>query len=208
MDMSGGSAGHWQRIYQTKSPTELSWYEAVPQRSFDLIQATGVTLAAPILDVGGGASQLVDHLLAAGYTDISVLDIAPAALEEARARLGPAAERVEWIAADVTTFQPRRRYVLWHDRAVLHFLLAPSERAQYLTVLGTALARQGHLILAIFGPQGPPRCSGLPVQRYSEKDLGALLGSHFKLRRSEMENHRTPAGHLQQFLWSWWQAVS
>jgi trans-aconitate methyltransferase len=176
--------------------------------SLDLIQGTGVAFTDPILDVGGGASQLVDHLIALGHTDVSVLDIAPAALEAARARLGPAAKQAEWIAADVTTFQPQRRYALWHDRAVLHFLLTPSERAQYLGVLAASLAPRGHLVLATFGPQGPTRCSGLPVQRYSEEDLGALLGSDFQLRRCEIENHLTPSGHHQQFLWSWWQTGS
>lgn len=206
--MSRGSTGHWQRIYRTKSPTELSWYEAVPRRSLDLIQATGVQLEATILDVGGGASELVDHLMAAGHTDITVLDIAPAALAKARTRLGPTAEQVEWIAADVTSFEPQRRYALWHDRAVLHFLTTPSERDQYLKVLAKALAPHGHLILGTFGPQGPSQCSGLPVQRYSEQDLGALLSAHFELRHHEIENHPTPSGQLQQFLWSWWQAAA
>jgi hypothetical protein len=204
--VSGESAGHWQRIYQTKAPTQLSWYESVPQRSLDLIRATGVSLTAPIIDVGGGDSQLVDHLLAAGYTDVTVLDIASAALARTRTRLGPAAARVEWIAADVATFQPERRYTLWHDRAVFHFLTSLSERARYVTVLEAALARQGHLILATFGPQGLSRCSGLPVQRYSKEGLTTQLGFRFQLRRSEIESHRTPTGHQQQFLWSWWQA--
>jgi trans-aconitate methyltransferase len=121
----------------------------------DPIQATGVSLTAPIIDVGGGDSQLVDHLLAAGHTDVTVLDIASAALARTRTRLGPAAARVEWIAADVATFRPERRYALWHDRAVFHFLTSPSERARYLTVLEAALVPQGHLILATFGPKAP-----------------------------------------------------
>jgi SAM-dependent methyltransferase len=204
--MSGESAGHWQRIYQTKAPTELSWYESVPQRSLDLIQATGVPLTAPIIDIGGGDAQLVDHLLAAGYTDVTVLDIASAALARTRGRLGPAAARVEWIAADVATFLPKRRYALWHDRAVFHFLTSLSEQGRYLTVLEAGLARQGHLILATFGPLGPSHCSGLPVQRYSKEELSSLLGFRFQLRRCESETHLTPTGQEQQFLWSWWQA--
>ncbi|HEY3013312.1 MAG TPA: class I SAM-dependent methyltransferase, partial [Gemmatimonadales bacterium] len=166
--------------------------------SLDLIHGTGVARTDPILDVGGGASQLVDHLMALGHTDVSVLDIAPAALEKARARLGPAAKQVEWIAADVTTFQPLRRYTVWHDRGVFHFLVTPSDRMSYLKALVAALAPQGHLVLATFGPQGPLRCSGLPVQRYSEDDIGALLGSQFQLRSSEIENHLTPSGQEQQ----------
>lgn len=205
--MSSKSVGHWQRIYQTTSPTELSWYEPVPQTSLDLIRATGLPVSAPIIDIGGGDSQLVDHLLGSGYSDITVLDIAPAALERAQARLGAAAARVGWIAADVTMFRPQRRYDLWHDRGVFHFLVRPTDRKQYLSVLRTALAPMGHLILATFGPQGPTRCSGLPVQRYSEDDLSILLGSDFHLRRHGLEDHLTPKGRHQQFLWSWWQAA-
>jgi SAM-dependent methyltransferase len=203
--VSGGSAGHWETIYRTRSPDELSWYQAVPRRSLELIQATGVALSASILDVGGGASRLVDHLLAGGYTDVSVLDIAPAALEKVKTRLGPMATRVHWITSDVTVFQPERRYALWHDRAVFHFLVTPSEQARYLTVLRSALAPGAHLLLATFGPRGPDRCSGLPVQHYSQEHLIGLLGSHFRLRRCELDDHLTPTGRHQEFLWSWWQ---
>ena len=204
--MSSEAAGHWQRIYQTRSATEVSWYEPVPQASLDQIRATGLAVSTSIIDVGGGASQLVDHLLNTGYSDVTVLDIAPAALQRARARLGAAATRVNWIAADVTSFRPRQRYDLWHDRALFHFLVTQAERQKYLSVLTAALAPKGHLILATFGPQGPTRCSGLPIRRYSEEDLGALLGPSFQLRRHGLENHRTPTGREQQFLWSWWQA--
>lgn len=206
--MSSEAAGHWQRIYQTRSATEVSWYEPVPQTSLDLIRATGLPVSAPIIDVGSGDSQLVDHLLDSGYSDVTVLDIAPAALERVRARLGAAAARVDWIAADVTSFRLRRRYALWHDRAVFHFLVTPAERQKYLSVLTAALAPKGHLILATFGPQGPTRCSGLPIQRYSEDDLGVLLGPSFQLRHHGLENHRTPTGRDQQFLWSCWQAAA
>lgn len=205
--MNGGSAGHWQQVYETQSPATASWHEAVPQRSLELIQATGVALTASIIDVGGGESRLVDHLLARGYTDVSVLDIAPAALEQARARLGAAATGVKWIASDVTAFQPDRRYALWHDRAAFHFLVAPSERSRYLAVLRAAVASRGHLILATFGPRAPERCSGLPVQRYSEKDLASLLGHDFGLRQFVLEDHVTPTGQRQEFLWTWWQAA-
>jgi SAM-dependent methyltransferase len=151
---------------------------------------------------------LVDHLLGSGYSDVTALDIAPAALERARARLGAAAARVDWIAADVTDFRPRRRYALWHDRAVFHFLVTPAERQKYLSVLSAALEPKGHLILATFGPQGPTRCSGLAIQRYSEGDLSVLLGPSFQLRRHGLETHRTPTGCYQEFLWSWWQATA
>lgn len=203
--MSGESAGHWRRVYQTKSPDEVSWYQQVPERSLELIRATGIALDDPILDVGGGASTLVDHLQAGGYTDISVLDLAPAALEQAQARLGAAAARVNWIASEVTAFRPKRRYALWHDRAVFHFLVTPSEQSRYLAVLKAALTPTGHLVLATFGPRGPERCSGLPVQRYSQEQLTDLLGSDFQLRRCALDDHLTPTGREQEFLWSWWQ---
>jgi SAM-dependent methyltransferase len=205
--VSGDPAAHWQRLYETRSADEVSWYEPVPERSLELIRATGITLQAPILDVGGGASLLVDHLLASGYTDISVLDLAPAALEQARARLGPAAARVTWIVADITSFVPERRYMLWHDRAVLHFLLRPEEQRRYLAALRKGLAPHGHLVLATFGPEGPERCSGLAVQRYSAAALEVLLGPGFQLRSSRIEQHRTPGGETQEFLYTWWQAT-
>jgi SAM-dependent methyltransferase len=200
-------AAHWQHLYETRSADDVSWYEPVPERSLALIRATGIPLEAPILDVGGGASLLVDHLLASGYTDISVLDLSPAALEQARARLGPAAGRVTWIAADITSFVPERRYALWHDRAVLHFILRPDEQRRYLAALRKGLAPHGHVVLATFGPGGPPRCSGLPVQRYSAAALEVLLGPGFDLRSSRIEQHRTPGGETQEFLYTWWQAT-
>lgn len=206
--MSRDSARHWGTMYEGSDPTELSWFEPVPSRSLALIQAAGLPPDAPLLDVGGGASSLVDHLLAAGYTDVGVLDIAPAALAQARARLGTAAGRVEWIVADVAAFQPKRRYALWHDRAVVHFLTAAAERERYLAVLTATLAPGGHVVLATFGPQGPTRCSGLPVRRYSAEDLGMLLGTGFRLRRTHQEDHRTPAGRYQQFVYTWWQAAA
>ena len=199
---------HWQKVYATRAPTEVSWYQPVPERSLALIRDTGVPPDAPLLDVGAGASTLVDQLLAAGYTDLTVLDISGTALATAQARLGAAAARVRWVEADITRFTPERRYALWHDRAVFHFLVEPDRRQRYLDTLGAALAPGGHLILATFGPQGPTRCSGLPVQRYAAAELDALLAPRYRLVRSEIEDHRTPAGQPQQFLYGWWQMIS
>jgi len=199
---------HWQKVYATKAPTEVSWYQPVPERSLALIRDTGVPPDAPLLDVGAGASTLVDQLLAAGYTDLTVLDISGTALATAQARLGAAAARVRWVEADITRFTPERRYALWHDRAVFHFLVEPDRRQRYLDTLGAALALGGHLILATFGPQGPTRCSGLPVQRYAAAELDALLAPRYRLVRSEIEDHLTPAGQPQQFLYGWWQMIS
>lgn len=206
--MDPAAEEHWNRLYRGKPAAELSWYESHAGRSLRAIQEAGVPAGAPILDIGGGASVLVDDLLMQGYTDVTVLDLAPAALDQSRDRLGPAAERVTWIAADVTAFHPTRRYAVWHDRAALHFLVRPREQEQYVAVLRSALASRGHVILATFGPGGPTRCSGLPVQRYSAERLSALLGPGFELRGSVLEDHHTPAGMAQRFLHTRWQAVA
>jgi SAM-dependent methyltransferase len=206
--MQAEPATHWSHLYLNKRAAELSWYEPYPRRSLELIQETGVAADAPILDVGGGASLLVDELLKLGYSDVTVLDLAPEALAQSQSRLGPAAERVRWIEADVTRFRLPRRYAVWHDRAVLHFLIDAEEQEQYVRALRDALMPEGHLVLATFGPAGPTRCSGLPVQRYSPETLSTLLGPDFALRNSVLEDHRTPAGGVQQFLYTRWQAVA
>jgi len=203
--MGGSHKDHWEEVYRTKSVTDVSWYQPLPERSLELIAATGVPRAAPILDVGGGASTLADCLLNAGYTDVTVLDVAAAALDLARARLGDDAGRVAWIEADVTRLRPERRYAVWHDRAVFHFLTEPHDRKHYLAALDAALQPGGHLVLATFGPAGPRECSGLPVQRYSVEALDALLGAKFTRRQFHIDSHRTPAGAVQEFLYGWWQ---
>jgi trans-aconitate methyltransferase len=206
--MAPSAEERWNELYRVKGAAELSWYETHARRSLRAIQETGVPTDAPILDVGGGASVLVDDLLTQGYTDVTVLDLAPSALDQSRRRLGSAADRVTWIAADVTAFRPTRRYAVWHDRAALHFLVRPREQKQYVSVLRSALASRGHVILATFGPDGPTRCSGLPVQRYSAEMLSELLGPGFDLRGSVLEDHHTPAGVAQRFLHTRWQAVA
>lgn len=195
---------HWTAVYEKTAAGTASWYQTVPVRSLEYIRLAGVAKDAPILDVGGGDSTLVDHLLKAGFRNLTVLDLAAEALARAQARLGAAAGQVHWIAGDVLEFAPRRKFALWHDRAVLHFLLEPSERAAYLAVLRAALAPGGHVILATFGPQGPPRCSGLEVQRYSAAELSELLGPSFELVREDLEHHVTPRGVEQQFLYGLW----
>ncbi len=196
---------HWETVHATREPTAVSWYQPVPRRSLEWTAATGLALDAPLLDVGAGASTLVDHWLTAGHADVSMLDIASAALERSRARLGVAAPRVEWIVSDVTTFRPTRRYALWHDRAVLHFLTDALARDMYLASLRAALMPGGDVILATFGPDGPLRCSGLPVQRYGVDELSALLGPAFTLRRDALDEHVTPSGGRQQFQYGWWR---
>jgi SAM-dependent methyltransferase len=196
---------HWQRVYRATKAAEASWFQPVPERSLELIHLTGIPASAPILDVGGGSSTLADHLVMAGFRDVTVLDVAPLSLSAAQARLGAAATQVHWITADITEFRPVRPYALWHDRAVFHFLVEPIRRQRYLDVLRTTLAAGGHLILAAFGPDGPTHCSGLPVQRYSADQLVALLGPGFSLVQSGVEDHVTPQGHRQQFVYGWWR---
>ena len=204
--MTSNPQEHWQTVYETKAPTDVSWYQPIPQHSLALIQSTGLAPDAAILDVGGGASTLVDHLLAAGFKDITVLDVALAALEATKARLGTAGAAVQVIAADVTTWQPPRRYDLWHDRAVFHFLVDEALREQYIHVLRAAIAPGGYLVMATFGPEGPTRCSGLDVRRYSAAELSAVLGPTFHLVTSDIEEHMTPSAHVQQFMYGLWQA--
>lgn len=198
---------HWDAVYASRSYGEVSWYQETPVRSLSLIEATGIAVDDPIIDVGGGASTLVDKLLDRGFTDITVLDVAAGAFDQARARLGPRAAAVNWHVGDVTTFDPGRQYCLWHDRAVLHFLVDPGERQRYVEVLERALAPGGHLLLATFGPDGPLKCSGLEIRRYSVEMQGELLGPGFELRHHVLEVHRTPAGAPQQFLYAHWVRI-
>ncbi len=193
---------HWDEVYSQKAEDTVSWFQVHPDLSLELIRAAGVAPADPIIDVGGGASRLVDHLLAAGFTDLSVLDIAATALERAGVRLGPAALKVQWLVADVTRWRPVRLYRLWHDRAVFHFLTEATDRSAYLANLKAALTPGGHAVIASFAPDGPERCSGLPVQRYSPESLAAELGPAFRLKHKRAESHLTPAGRVQQFQYS------
>ena len=195
---------HWEDVYESKSATEVSWYQATPERSLALVKKTEISRHAPIIDVGGGASTLVDHLLDAGYSDVTVLDLAAAACEQARARLATRAQEVEWVISDVMQFRPQRRYRLWHDRAVLHFLTKAADRQGYVNVLRQALEPGGYAVIAAFGPDGPMRCSGLDIRRYNVDLLRQLLGPEFALQSHELENHQTPTGAVQQFLYSCW----
>ena len=204
--MRGNRQQHWDAVYRTRRPGEASWYQENPVRSRELIGRTGASLAAPIIDVGGGASRLVDYLLTDGFTDITVLDVSVAALRQAQERLGSAAQRMTWIEADITTFVPPRRYQVWHDRAVFHFLTHSQDRQRYVGVLRAALASHGDVVIATFGVGGPERCSGLPVQCYSATTLAAELGSGLTLMAEEQESHVTPAGAVQLFQYCWFRS--
>ena len=194
---------HWQEVYSTKGEDEVSWFQDRPQTSLDLIAQTGLTTKASLIDIGGGASRLVDALLDAGWRDIAVLDIAAAALAKARERLGPrgagADWSVDWIVADITSWRPQRRYDLWHDRAVFHFLTADADRQRYVEQVRRAVRPGGLVIVATFAEDGPTRCSGLDVARYSPTQLHAEFGAPFALVESHRELHTTPSGATQAF---------
>ena len=192
---------HWARIYETLAPTELSWYQEHLRLSVELIHNTGASKAAQIIDVGGGTSRLVDELLAEGYQHVTVLDIAGRALELARQRLGSRASAITWVEADITMVDlPRHGYDVWHDRAVFHFLLQPAERRRYVETMRHAVRRDGYVIVATFALEGPTRCSGLNVVRYSTASLADEFGAEFELVQSTSELHRTPLGVEQAFL--------
>jgi SAM-dependent methyltransferase len=200
--MTTDSRSHWETVYSERSPDAVSWYEQVPERSLKLIESMGLPADAPIIDVGGGASSLAARLLAAGHTDVTVADISQEALARARAALGADAERVDWIEADVREADLGRVFELWHDRAVFHFMVDPADRRGYLATLRRSLRPGGRLMLATFGPEGPTRCSGLPVRRYGADALTSELGPDFEQLGSELHLHRTPSGSEQQFLYA------
>lgn len=190
---------HWQAVYERCRPEELSWFQAQPALSLALIGESGLPTGAAIIDAGGGASRLVDALVERGYGDVSVLDISSRSLRHARQRLGAAADSVSWLVADVTDFVPSRRYALWHDRAVFHFLTQRDDRRRYVAALRKALVPGGRAIIATFASDGPTRCSGLDVVRYDARSLLAELGPPFRLLASRDERHVTPAGAGQKF---------
>ncbi|TWA92296.1 class I SAM-dependent methyltransferase [Bradyrhizobium stylosanthis] len=193
---------HWQNVYATKGEAEVSWFQDSPTISLDLIRAAAPDHDAAIIDIGGGASRLVDALLQDGYCDVAVLDLSANALEAARKRIGPAASKVDWIVADATTWRPAKTYDAWHDRAAFHFLTDPQDRAAYVERLRSGLARGGQIIVATFAPDGPEKCSGLPVQRNDSASLAAELGPDFELVETRSEIHRTPWDSTQAFQFS------
>lgn len=190
---------HWEQVYTDKDAQQVSWYQGRPSTSLELIGRAGVASTDALIDVGGGASTLVDHLLARGFTDVSVLDIAERALVAARQRLGEAADKVNWIQCDITEFVPERQYRLWHDRAVFHFLTEGADQAAYVSALHRGLQPGGHLLIGAFALDGPQMCSGLPVRRYDADLMNETLGQDFRLLTTCREGHQTPAGKVQQF---------
>ncbi len=199
---------HWEHVYATRSPTQVSWYQEQAQLSLQLMQRAGVSPAARVIDVGGGASTLVDGLVAAGFQDVTVLDISGAALQLARQRLGPAAAGVTWVEADVTEVAlPGQAYDVWHDRAVFHFLARPADRQRYADAVRHAVRKGGHVIIATFALDGPERCSGLETVRYDPGSLHGELGAGFMLVDHAHETHRTPSGGEQAFLYGYFRRL-
>jgi len=193
---------HWDRIYRAKAPTEVSWYQPEARLSLELIRRIAPELDDSVLDVGGGASTLADGLLSAGYQDVTVLDLAPAALARAQERLGERATQVRWVVADVLDAPlPAASCAVWHDRAVFHFLTDVRDRARYVAQAQRIVRPGGHIIVASFGPEGPSQCSGLEVVRYSPEALHTEFGAAFRLLDSAREDHRTPGGSVQAFVY-------
>ena len=193
---------HWEGVYSTKGESEVSWFQENPAISIEMIKASGAASDAAIIDIGGGASRLVDALLKDGFGSLAVLDLSAAALEAAQKRIGPAGAQVEWIVADVTTWKPARTYDLWHDRAAFHFLTEVADRAAYLDRLRSALRAGGQAIIGTFALDGPEKCSGLPVERYDSKRLAETLGPSFELVEARTESHQTPWHSTQSFQFS------
>jgi SAM-dependent methyltransferase len=190
---------HWENVYSKKRENEVSWFEENPALSLELIAQVGATAASPIIDIGGGASRLVDSLLLRGFENITVLDLSETALGSAKARLGPDAARVHWIVADVTTWEPLKSYKIWHDRAAFHFLTNEGDRAAYVVRLRQAVKAGGYAIISTFALDGPERCSGLQITRYDPASLGETLGREFELVGSRRHIHATPWGAEQSF---------
>lgn len=200
--MTSGGQAHWEHIYETKSGNDLSWFQERPSISLDLIRATGVKSSAAIIDIGGGESRLVDALLDEGFDALTVLDISQKALAASKARLGARSAKVEWIATDVTAWDPTKLYDLWHDRAAFHFLTEAADRRAYAERVAKAVRPDGHVIIGTFAPDGPQKCSGLPILRHDAATIGAVLGDKFTLVESRRHDHVTPAGATQKFQFS------
>lgn len=193
---------HWEKVYKTKAPDAVSWYQRHLETSLALIERAAGGPQASIIDVGGGESTLADDLLSRGFENITVLDISETAIDVCKNRLGTAAGQIHWLVGDVTrTELDKYAYAIWHDRAVFHFLTEPEQRAAYVRSVARSVKRDGHVIISTFGPEGPMKCSGLDVMRYDADSLHDQFGARFRLVESSKELHHTPFGNTQQFLY-------
>jgi ubiquinone/menaquinone biosynthesis C-methylase UbiE len=189
---------HWEKVYETKKPNEVSWTQLVPKTSLNFIHSFQLPKTASIIDVGGGDSNLIDHLLDEGFTDLTVLDISARALDNAKQRLGERAKKVNWIVSDITSFEPATSYDVWHDRATFHFLTTKMQVEKYIAIAERAVKK--YMIIATFSESGPKKCSGLDVQQYNEEKLEMTLNNGFVKLKCAAEDHITPFNTAQNFL--------
>lgn len=206
--MKSDLKNHWNTVYGNKSEAELSWHQEDAGVSLEMFDAAGIATGGSAIDIGGGRSRLAGALLRRGVRDVTVLDLSEVALNASRAQAVPEGDAVTWVTADITTWEPRRQYDLWHDRAVFHFLVTQADRAGYLDRLTRAIAMDGHAMIATFAPDGPETCSGLPVQRYSPDELSAVLGGGFTRIADRAEVHVTPWGSAQSFQFCLFRKIS
>nr|WP_315026233.1 class I SAM-dependent methyltransferase [uncultured Chryseobacterium sp.] len=196
--MANDQKTHWENVYETKNPDQVSWTQKKPQTSLDFINSCGLGKEAKIIDIGGGDSNLVDFLLEEGYKNITVLDISAQALEKAKQRLGKAADQVQWIATDITEFNPTETYDIWHDRAAFHFLTTPEQASKYIDIAEKNIS--GFMVLGTFSKNGPKKCSGLDIQQYDEKSLSEKFEAGFEKIKCITEDHITPFETIQNFV--------
>lgn len=192
---------YWNKVYSEKSETDVSWFQEHPTKSLELLREINLEKDAPIIDIGGGDSRLVDHLSQQGYTDVTVLDISEVSLNKLKARLGEIGDKVKYLVSDVTSFHPVRMYDLWHDRATFHFLTNSEEINKYLEVVNKALRPGGNLIISTFSKNGPEECSGLPIHQYSDAELKSLFQKYFNNTKCFEDTHVTPWGKSQSFVY-------
>lgn len=204
--MSDKPNSHWENVYATKDAAQVSWFEETPALSLELISAAYPGHGG-VIDIGGGASRLAGALVEAGYAPVAVLDLSASALTVAKARLGAASKKVEWIVADVTQWRSTNRYDVWHDRAPFHFLTNPVQQEAYVGAMRSALASDGIAVIGTFAPDGPERCSGLPVVRHDAASISAIIGQDFELVNELRHQHLTPGGSVQQFQFSTFRRV-
>jgi ubiquinone/menaquinone biosynthesis C-methylase UbiE len=191
---------HWEKVYSSKQMNEVSWYQPTPEISLGFINGLNISKTDAIIDVGGGDSYLVDHLLKKGFADITVLDISEAAINRAKQRLGNAAKRINWIISDITELSIDKKFDFWHDRAAFHFLTGEEQVEKYLSVAQEHISENGKMLIGTFSTEGPEKCSGLPVKQYSEQSLSSLLKNWFEKINCVTADHKTPFNTIQNFL--------
>ncbi|WP_367768676.1 class I SAM-dependent methyltransferase [Flavobacterium sp. WC2421] len=196
--MESNNKNHWETVYETKNPDEVSWTQEIPKTALDYIHSFHLPKNSKIIDIGGGDSNLVDYLIKEGYENITVLDISANAIEKAKERLGKKAEKVNWIVSDITEFKPDEVYDVWHDRATFHFLTTNEQIEKYLTIAKKALT--GYLVIGTFSENGPKKCSGLEIKQYNEETLTTKMGNSFEKLKCIYENHTTPFDTQQHFV--------